>query len=312
MKLGFLGLGFMGKPMALNLARHFQLTVWNRSPSKYPAFLQAGCKTAETPAQVARESDIIFTMLFNSHAIQSILDAEFLRSLRGKILVNTSSVPVDFSHSLDKQVRQAGGSFIEMPVSGSKVPAERGELVGMLAGDRELATSLQPVVKHITTAAVYCGPIGMGLKTKYAVNLYLITTTAGLAESMNLARAQGLDVEAFVQVLDAGPMASPYSKLKLAKMLAQDWSPQAAIKDCFNITQLITSAAKAAQTQSPFIQLCETMYGRAIQSGIGDEDMIALTKTLAEPLRKSSELLVPSSEPPSDAVDRKAIKSQLE
>ncbi|KAH8588453.1 hypothetical protein B0O99DRAFT_525022 [Bisporella sp. PMI_857] len=282
MKVGFIGLGVMGSPMALNLARHFQVTVWNRSPAKYPALQQAGCHVAKTPSQVVEHSDVTFTMLFNAPAILSILDDDFKQAIRGKTLINASSVPVDFSHYLAEEIQRAGGSFIEMPVSGSKVPAEQGNLVGMLAGDQALAARVQPLLKPITSNAIYCGSIGMGLKTKYAVNLYLITMTAGLAEAMNLARAQGLDMEAFGQVLNAGPMASAYSKLKIGKMLAQDWSPQAAIDDCYNITQLIMSASKIANAQTPFISLCGSLYERAIQAGMGDEDMIALTKVLAE------------------------------
>jgi 3-hydroxyisobutyrate dehydrogenase-like beta-hydroxyacid dehydrogenase len=135
----------------------------------------------------------------------------------------------------------------------------------------------------MTSAAVYCGPIGSGLKTKYAVNNFLITMTVGLAEATNLARAQGLDLDAFGQVLEAGPMASAYSKLKVRKMLDQDWSAQAGIRDCYNSTQLIQAAAKVANTHAPFIQLCGSLYKQAIESGLGDEDMISVVKCLAGP-----------------------------
>lgn len=280
MRVGFLGLGVMGVPMALNLARRYPLTVWNRSTSKYPLLKQAGATVSETPAKVIEQSDITFMMLFNGAVIESIIDDDFKRALRGKTLVNTSSVPVEFNQSLADRVSQAGGTFVEMPVSGSKVPAEQGRLVGLMAGDAAAAEHLRPVVEPITCAAVHCGPIGFGLKMKYAVNLYLITMTAGLAESMNLAQAQGLDLNAFGQALEAGPLASPYSKLKVSKMLSQDWSAQAAIKDCYNSTQLIESATNAAKTISPLIQLCGSLYGKANESGLGEEDMIAVGKVL--------------------------------
>ncbi|KAH8803486.1 hypothetical protein F5884DRAFT_837310 [Xylogone sp. PMI_703] len=281
MRIGFLGLGVMGSPMALNLSRKFPLTVWNRSTSKYPPLIQAGAKVGETPSKVVEQSDIIFTMLFNETAFSSILDDDFKRSLRGKTLVNSSSVSVEFSQNLAAQVHQAGGDFIEMPVSGSKVPAEQGRLVGMMAGDYAVAERIKPFVAPMTSTAVYCGPIGSGLKTKYAVNVFLITVTAGLAEAMNLARAQSLNLEAFGQVVDAGPMSSAYSRLKIAKMLNQDWSAQATIKDCYNSTQLIQSAAKQANTLVPLVQICSSLYGQANQSGLGEEDMIAVAKVIA-------------------------------
>ncbi len=278
MRVGFLGLGVMGTPMALNLARKFQLIVWNRSASKYPPLIEAGARIAETPAKVVEQSDVVITMLFDGPAMEAVLDDDFRRALRGKTLINTNSVSVEFSRYLADQVQRSGGDFIEMPVSGSKVPAEQGQLVGMIAGDPAVAERIRPIVEPMTRAAVYCGPIGKGLMTKFAANTYSITMTVGLAEAMHLARAQGLDTRAFGQVLDEGPMASPFSKIKIAKMLNEDWSAQAAIKDCYNSARLIKEAGNTANTQLPLIQVCESLYGEAMQLGLAEEDMIAVTK----------------------------------
>ncbi|KAF5659383.1 gamma hydroxybutyrate dehydrogenase [Fusarium circinatum] len=241
----------MGTPMALNLRRQFPVTVWNRNTAKCAPLFEVGAEAAKTPSAVIEKSDVIFTMLFDGRAIQSMIDSEpndkFMKAMRGKTLINTSSVSVDFSHKLAQQVQDAGGKFVEMPVSGSKGPAEQGQLVGMMAGDPEVAEQIRPVVKPITTAAIYCGPIGSGLKAKYSINLFLVSVTTGLAESLNLARAQGLDLEAFGQVLNSSPLASAYSKVKIAKILNGDWTPQAAVKDCYNSTELIKSAAQDVQ-----------------------------------------------------------------
>ncbi|KAJ8123399.1 hypothetical protein O1611_g9600 [Lasiodiplodia mahajangana] len=261
MRVGFIGLGTMGTPMALNLARKFPITVWNRNPMKYPPLTAAGAKTAATPSDVARDSEV--------------------PALRGKTLINASSVPEEFSHYLAKEVSQAGGDFVEMPVSGSKGPAEQGQLVALLAGDADVVERIRPVVQPIASTAVYCGPIGYGLRTKYAVNLYLITLTVGLAESMNLARAQGIDLAVLEEVLNAGPMASVYTRTKMAKVISRDFSPQAAIKDCHNSGKLICAAAEASAVRSPLIQTCRAMYEEATKVGFGEEDMIAVIKLLS-------------------------------
>lgn len=281
MKIGFLGLGTMGTPMALNLCRKFPVTVWNRSNSKYAPLVAAGAKVAEKPSQVVQQSDVIFTMLFDAPAIESTMnnDNSFLDSIRGKTLINTSSIPVDSSLKLANQIHKAGGDFIEMPVSGSKIPAEQGQLVGMMAGDAALCEKLKPIVEPLTKVAIYCGPIGSGLKAKYAANVFLITLTAGLAESMNLARAQGIDLEAFGQILDNGPMASAYSKIKIAKIINQDWSAQAALKDCFNNTELVKSAAQNAGAEIPLMQVCNVLYKESLVKGLDEDDMIAVYKT---------------------------------
>ncbi|EFY84792.1 NAD binding NADP oxidoreductase coenzyme F420-dependent, putative [Metarhizium acridum CQMa 102] len=281
MRIGFLGLGRMGTPMALNLCKNYPTTVWNRTASKYPTLADAGARIGDTPAQVAKQSDLVFTMLFDAPAIQSIFDDSFKRAIRNKTIVNTSSVPVEFSQKLERQILSAGGSYIEMPVSGSKVPAEQGKLVGMMAGDKAVCERVRPYVQPLTSASVYCGPIGSGLKMKYAINAYLITVTAGLAEAMSLAQAQGLDLDAFSKVLAAGPLASAYSKLKVDKVLAQDWSAQAAIEDCYNSTQLIQAAATEAETKSPLVRLCGELYSQARASGMAEDDMIAVFKLLA-------------------------------
>ncbi|KAL2811421.1 putative NAD binding NADP oxidoreductase coenzyme F420-dependent [Aspergillus granulosus] len=284
MRLGFIGFGVMGVPMARNLARNFPLTVWNRSPSKHALLKETGAQFAisETPAKVIAQSDITFVMLFNASAIESILAPDFFHALRDKTLVNSSSIPVEFNEALAWRVRVAGGDFLEMPVSGSRVPAEQGQLVGLMAGDSQVADRIRPFVRPLTRSAVYCGPIGSGLKAKYAVNTLLITLTVGLSESVNLARAQDLDLKAFEQVLEACPMASAYSKLKAAKVRDEDWSAQASLKDCYNSTQLIESAAAAAGTRSPLMQLCGKLYKEAIETGLGEEDMISIAKTVGK------------------------------
>ncbi|KAE8357303.1 putative NAD binding NADP oxidoreductase coenzyme F420-dependent [Aspergillus caelatus] len=280
MRVGFLGLGVMGTPMARNLSRKFPLIVWNRSAAKYSALKEEGVTIGESPTSVVKQSDIIFIMLFDAWAIKSILSDDFKRALRGKTLINTSSVSVEFSMSLAEQIHQGGGDFIEMPVSGSKVPAEKAQLVGMMAGDAAVAQRIKQVVEPITRAAIFCGPIGSGLKAKYAVNTLLVTYTVGLAESMNLARAQGIDLAAFAEVLDACPMASAYSKIKVQKILNEDWSPQATLKDCYNSTQLIQNAVKLANTRSPSMAICDKLYQTAVDAGLSEEDMISIAKVI--------------------------------
>jgi 3-hydroxyisobutyrate dehydrogenase-like beta-hydroxyacid dehydrogenase len=167
-----------------------------------------------------------------------------------------------------------------MPVSGSKVPAEEGRLVGMVAGNQRVAERLNPVLSSITAAAVYCGAIGSGLKTKYAVNLYLVTMTTGLAEAMNLARAQNLDLKAFGDVLNAGSLASAYSNMKIGKMIDRDWTTQAGISDCYNSTRLIRAAAETAHARTPLMDVCSALYKQANYCGLAKEDMIAIIKVL--------------------------------
>lgn len=274
----------MGTAMALNLRRKFPVMVWNRTESKYGPLIEAGATVGKTPSQVIAETDLVFTMLFDDAAIQSVMDTDkhFTKALRGKTLINTSSVSVEFSHKLAQQVREAGGNFLEMPVSGSKIPAEQGQLVGMVAGDSAVFEQVKPVFEPITCSTVYFGPVGSGLKAKYAVNLFLVTILGGLAESMNLARALGLSLEALGEVLDSGPLASAYSKMKIAKLLKEDWSPQATVVDCYNSTELTRLAALEVNVQTPLILANNSLYRVAKECGLGEEDCVAAYKVLAQ------------------------------
>ncbi|KAI1180926.1 NAD binding domain of 6-phosphogluconate dehydrogenase-domain-containing protein [Nemania sp. FL0916] len=273
----------MGTPMALNLSRRFPITVWNRSASKYPPLVRAGARIGTTPADVAKNSDVIFTMLFDASAINDILPSLLQSSLAGKTLVNSSSVPEDFSHYLSKTITSAGGQFVEMPVSGSKQPAEQGRLVAMLSGSPPAVEAIRPVVENtICSAAIYCGPIGCALRAKYAVNLYIITVAVGLAEAMNLARAQGLDVAVLGAVINAGPASSAYTESKIAKIVTGDWMPQATARDCWNSSKLICEAAETAEAGAPLIRACREMFAMAVdEGGWGDEDLIAVVKTMS-------------------------------
>ncbi|GAP87645.2 putative gamma hydroxybutyrate dehydrogenase [Rosellinia necatrix] len=270
----------MGAPMALNLSRHYPITVWNRSPHKYAPLLRAGAKAGATPSHVVQDSDVIFMMLFDTIAINDIFDG-FKTALAGKTLVNAGSVPEEFSHHLAAEVSQVGGQFVEMPVSGSQIPAEKGQLVGLLGGDGDVIEKVRPVLEPMISAAVHCGPIGYGLRTKNAVNLYLTALTVGLAESANLARAQGLDLGVLREVLNTGPMASAYSHIKISKIIDHDWSTQAAIKACYYSSDLICNAAEASGVRSPLAQLCRSMYAEATDAGFGEEDLIAIIKILS-------------------------------
>ncbi|KAL2812333.1 putative NAD binding NADP oxidoreductase coenzyme F420-dependent [Aspergillus granulosus] len=282
MRVGFLGLGVMGVPMARNLARRFPLTVWNRSPSKYAALQDTNVSTAETPVQVVEQSDIIFMMLLDGPAIESILSNDFRRALRGKTIINSTSVLIPFSISLAEIISNAGGDYLEMPVSGSKLPAEQGQLLGLIAGDPKIADSVRPFLEPITSASIYCGPVGSGLKAKYAVSTFATITAVGIAESMNFARAIGLDLEAFGQILAVCPMSSAYSRMKVPKIQNKDWSPQATIKISDYSAQLIEAAAAETNTRLPLLRACTLLQEEAIKDGIGDEDMIAIVKTIAK------------------------------
>jgi 3-hydroxyisobutyrate dehydrogenase len=177
-------------------------------------------------------------------------------------------------------VRAAGGSYVESPVSGSRRPAEAGELVAMLAGDPAAVARVRPLLAPMCRDAFACGPVPNGLLMKLAVNLYLITMVTGLAEAAHFARRYGLDLDRFAAVLDAGPMASAVSRGKNEKLLAGDFSVQAAALDVLKNNRLIAEAARRGGFASPLLDTCHELYRETVALGHGGADMVAVLRAI--------------------------------
>jgi 3-hydroxyisobutyrate dehydrogenase len=282
--VGFLGLGLMGEPMALNLVNAgTPLVVWNRTPSRTEPLRAAGAQVADSAAEVFRRCDVVVLMLAGESAIDEVLGRDtpaFAAQVAGRTLVHTGTTSPDYSQALEADVRAAGGRYVEAPVSGSRGPATAGELVVLLAGDADDVEEVRPLLRPIGRQFFVCGPVPHGLLTKLSVNLFLITLVTGLAEALHLAERQGLDPALVGAVLDAGPMASTVSRAKVAALVTGDLSPQAAVVDVLTNNRLIAEAARAAGVASPLLDVCHTLFAETVGLGHGAEDMVAVVRAL--------------------------------
>lgn len=218
-------------------------------------------------------------MLDDAQAVDAVLmrgTDRFTTMVAGRTLVHMGTVAPAYSAALGSDVVAAGGSYVEAPVSGSRVPAERGELAGMIAGPPEAVARVMPLLRHVCAHMIDCGAVPNALTTKLAVNLFLVTMVTGLAEAFHFAERSDLDLERFARVLDAGPMASAVSRMKLAKLLEHDFSVQAGLPDVLRNAVLIDDAARQAQIAAPLIALCRQLYAEATALTTGHEDMIGV------------------------------------
>jgi 3-hydroxyisobutyrate dehydrogenase len=282
MDVGFIGLGLMGRPMALNLARAgTPLVVWNRTAARTAALRDAGARVAASAAQVFTEADVVLLMLAGPEAIDEVLGRgtpDFGVRVADRTIVHMGTTAPSYSERLEADVRAAGGRYVEAPVSGSRVPAEAGELVAMLAGDETAA--IGPLLTPMCSRTFDCGPVPNALRMKLAVNLYLITMVTGLAESVHFAERHGLDMRQFLAVLDAGPMASSVSRVKAHKLVADDFAAQAAVADVLMNNRLVADAARESGLASPLLDVCKELYGETVAQGHGDSDMIAVVRAI--------------------------------
>jgi 3-hydroxyisobutyrate dehydrogenase len=196
--VGFAGLGTMGTPMALRLLRAGSpLVVWNRTPGKAAPLVAAGAEQAADVGDLFRRCDVVLLMLADEPAVDAVLDhggAGFAGRVRGRTVVHLGTTSPEFSRALAADVEGAGGGYAEAPVSGSRGPAEAGELVGLLAGRPEVVADVAPLLAPMCREVLDCGPVPNGLLMKLAVNVVLITLVTGLAEAVHFARHHDLDV----------------------------------------------------------------------------------------------------------------------
>jgi 3-hydroxyisobutyrate dehydrogenase len=282
--VGFIGLGVMGEPMALNLAHAgTPLVVWNRTPAKTASLQAAGADVAPSVEAVFERAEIVIVMLANGAAIDATLgrgDGRFAELVRGHVVVPMGTTPPEYSAGLAADVRAAGGRYVEAPVSGSRVPATNGALVAMLAGDEDAVAQVRPLLAPMCRQIVVCGDAPKALLTKIAVNIFLITEVTGLAETMHFADRQGLDLELVREVLDGGQMASDISRVKTPKLVARDFDVQAAISDVLQNNRFIVDAARTAGIATPLTDVCLDLYTETEDLGLGGIDMAGVVHAI--------------------------------
>ncbi len=284
MAVGFIGLGVMGQPMALNLARAgTPLVVWNRSPEKCKPLRDAGARVVATAAEVFVQARDVISMLVDGDAIDAVLGrgtAHFAANVGGRTLVSMATTAPRYSIGLEAEVRAAGGRYVEAPVSGSRTPAEAGQLVAMLAGERGAVDDVRPLLAPMCAETVVCGDVPAALLMKLAVNLFGNTLVVCLAEAVQFATRHGLDLEQFLHVLDAGPLASALARGKGRKLVSADFDVHASSANVLENTRLIVAAAREAGLASPVLDVCCDLYAETVAGGLGDADMVAVIRAL--------------------------------
>lgn len=284
MRVGFLGLGIMGQPMATNIARAgHPLTVWNRSKPASEALAKEGADVADSPVGVAEASDVIFMMLRNMDVIDSVLarnDAQSFEAIvKGRTIVHLGTTLAAFSLALRDDIEAAGGSYVEAPVSGSRVPAEQGVLVGMVAGRDADVERILPVLEAMTSSIERCGDVPKAMMMKFAVNTYLLGLTTGLYEGVAMARKAELDVAQYARILEAGPMANVLMSMKLPMLVSGDYSTvQGALKDAIYNQSVIIEAASSLGLSADIIKAGNRLFRKAADAGLGDLDFSAGTE----------------------------------
>ena len=227
MKIGFIGMGIMGKPMAMNLVKAgYDVTVANRTASKCAEVVALGAKQADYRG-IARDCDLIFTMLSNSPQVRAVVLApEFLEALQpGQILVDTSSInPMD-SRAIAEKLAEKGVEMLDAPVSGGEPMAVAGTLSFMVGGKQEVFDEVKPILGAMGASVVRCGEIGAGNTTKLANQIIVACNIRALAEALTLAQKAGVDPQLVFEAIKGGLAGSNVMNAKAPMMIAGNDKP---------------------------------------------------------------------------------------
>ena len=287
MRVGFIGLGVMGRPMALNLLRgRHELTVWARRPAALEPLVERGAAAAATPAALAAGSDAVFTMLTGAADVEQVLFGEHgvAHGARpGTLVVDTSTIDPAAARAMAARLRKRGLDALDAPVSGGPHGARDGALSIMVGGPADVLERARPLFDCIAAKVLRMGDAGAGQATKACHQLLLLVTAQGVAEALTLARRCGLDVGRVREALLQGMASSRVLDFFGDRMARRDFDAgiesRLYHKDLDVVMRLAHGLGVPLPAGAVTMQFVNGLHGR----GRGRDDLSTLITLLEEP-----------------------------
>ncbi|MBA2767361.1 MAG: NAD(P)-dependent oxidoreductase [Actinomycetota bacterium] len=288
-RVGFIGLGIMGGRMAANLARAgVELTVQTRTREKAEAFAggHPGVAVAGSPADVAKRSDVVITMVVDAGQVEELLlgPQGAARSDHGDLLcVDMSTIGAARARRIGAALASRGVGFVDAPVTGSAPRAQDGTLTIMAGGEERDVARVDPLLRHMGSLVVHAGPLGHGQLAKVLNNAVAAANAVTLAEALLVGDAAGLDLDALEQVMGAGSGASAMLALKAGAMREHDFAPL--FKASHMLKDVILALEEAQAAGAPFeaAARAQAVLTATLARGHGEADFAALIEALEGP-----------------------------
>jgi len=276
MKIGFIGLGIMGKPMSKNLINAgYQLVVMNRSRAAMEELVAAGAAAADKPCQVAEQSDIIITMLPNSPDVREVVLGPngIIEGARpGLVVIDMSSIAPLVSRDIAARLAEKGTEMLDAPVSGGEPKAIDGTLSVMVGGKKEVFDKCYDIMKAMAGSVVLTGDIGAGNTTKLANQIIVALNIAAMSEAMVLATKAGVDPELVYQAIRGGLAGSTVLDAKVPLVLDRKFDPgfriNLHIKDLGNVLETSHEIGVPLPLTASVMEIMQAMKA----DGLGDLD----------------------------------------
>lgn len=287
MKIGFIGLGIMGSRMAANLQKKgHELVVYNRTRQKADPLVTNGAIWASTPADVAKQVTIIFTMLAKPDAVAetALLGKNgFLNHLASNSLwIDCSTVSPSFSRLMADEAKQRRIRFIDAPVGGSKGPAEQGQLLFFVGGDKADVEEAKPLLEAMGKTVYHVGGHGMGTSLKMVNNLILAQAMVAFSEALVLGESLGISKQALFNTLLGSPVVAPFLAFKRQKIEEGKFDAEFPLQWMHKDMQLAAETAYEIGVAMPAANVTKEIYALAMRNGLGEQDFSVVYKLLRE------------------------------
>ena len=282
MKIGFIGTGLMGFPMAKNLLdKSLDLNVFSRTIEKAKPLEKIGAKISNSLSEAVKDVDIVITMLTDDDAVEKVLsDQDFQENLKkGSTVVDMSSIKPKIAIKYGNLLKDKGISFLDAPVSGGTIGAEQATLAIMVGGDQKVFDQIKDVLKVMGNPTLV-GPIGSGQVSKLANQIIVGVTIGAVAEAITLCEKAGVDGNKFIKALAGGFADGKILQNHGKRMIDKDFSPKGKVSTHLKDMNNILEYAGDFNTQLPISNLIKDMFKSLVENGNDNDDHSALYKEI--------------------------------
>ncbi|OAB46139.1 NAD(P)-dependent oxidoreductase [Paenibacillus glacialis] len=281
-KIGFIGLGTMGLPMATNLInKGFEVTVYNRTASKCQPLIDQGATIALTPREATNGTDVVITMVSNDDSIRSIYYGEdgILDAVRSRTtVIDCSTISPELVKQLTIEVNKRGAHFLDAPVTGSSPAAIDGTLVFMVGGSADIITNQSDVFDTLGKRVLHMGPNSSGAVAKLAHNTMVGINNLALVEGFSIASKSGIPADTFLELVQLGSAGSKAADLKGRKIIEHDFTNQFSLQLMLKDLKLASSLTDSIGVPTPMLNLAKSLFQTGQSEGFGEEDLSAVVK----------------------------------
>jgi 3-hydroxyisobutyrate dehydrogenase len=282
-RVAVLGTGIMGSGMTRNLlAAGLPTTAWDRSSAALAPLAEAGATAAASPAEAVSDAQVVITMLPTAAVVESVMLAGGAAAamVTGAVWAQMGTIGIKETLSIAAQLRQIRPDllFVDAPVSGSKGPAQTGQLLVLASGPARAQDAVGPAFGAIGRKTVWLGDAGQGSRLKLVVNAYMCTLIEGVAEALELAGQLGIDQAKLTDAIEGGPLDAPIADAKLHKMEAGDFAPEFPLEWALKDVDLALDSANGSSL--PILAALSRQWHSAVEAGHGREDVSAAVLAL--------------------------------